>query len=83
MTVPAWNTLAAFATERTTEFGKIQTAIIKGSYLSYNEIHPGNVEVLDLNIEVRSPNHTPDSSDICPSSSGLYSSLSDGQSGSF
>lgn len=82
MTVPAWNTLAAFATERTTEFGKMQTAIISGSYLSYNEIHPGNVEVLDLNVEVRSSNHAPDSPDKCPSSSGLYSSLLDGQSGS-
>ena len=52
MSVPAWNTLAAFATERMKEFGRVQKAEIKGSYLAYTEIHPGNVEVLNLEIDV-------------------------------
>ncbi|KAM0790005.1 hypothetical protein ACM66B_005335 [Microbotryomycetes sp. NB124-2] len=50
MSLPEWNTHAAFLTERSAKFATTPELTLDGKYRFYAEAHPDNVERLELNV---------------------------------
>lgn len=52
--LPNWNTNALLATNATQSVGQIESLIVRGSFLYFADVVPGNVDVLKIDINVSS-----------------------------
>ena len=57
MTLPSWNTHAAFMTDHTRHFGEIGDLRIEGHYIYYSQVDPRHVETLSLTVDVSEVTH--------------------------
>ena len=54
LTLPSWNTNALLATKATQSVAQIGSMVLRGSYMYFADVVPGNVDMLKIDVNVSS-----------------------------